>query len=331
MKVSKEKDKFTVAELFCGCGGFSHGFWRTGEFRTVFGNDIKKHALRTFELNHSHNGTSPFVLQNDIRTVSDSSIFDAMKSQGAEDLDCLLGGPPCQGFSQMRRTGARQGSKIVRFGGYNKLDQDPRNDLVLRFLEIAAALTPKVVVIENVPQFLSHFHDGKRGGIAQQVEEILCQMGYDVACGIVNAADFGVPQLRQRAVIMASRVGRISLPIQTHSDPDLPTHRKGKTWATVSDALTDLPLDPPLHETLAGQRDAFATVPQSSFAKLMRTSKTFPYNHVTRSYQSRVINIIQQMRAGETWDEASHRMRGEYARLVAEMVVEGTSEVKATR
>jgi DNA (cytosine-5)-methyltransferase 1 len=77
MKSDKKKDQFTVAELFCGCGGFSHGFWRTGKFRTVFGNDIKKHALRTFELNHSHGGFSPFVLQDDIRTVTDSSIIEA--------------------------------------------------------------------------------------------------------------------------------------------------------------------------------------------------------------------------------------------------------------
>ena len=331
MKSDKKKDLFTIAELFCGCGGFSHGFCRTGKFRTVFGNDIKKQALRTFELNHSHGGFSPFILHDDIRTVTDSSIIDALRSKGVENLDCLLGGPPCQGFSQMRRTGARQGSKIVRFGGYNKLDQDHRNDLVLRFLEVAAAINPKVIVIENVPQFLSHYHDGKRGGIAQQVEEILRQMGYEVVCGIINAADFGVPQLRQRAVIMASRVGRITLPIQTHSDPDLLTHRNGHPWVTVLDALSDLPPDPPLHETLAGQRDVFATSPQSSFAKLMRTSKTFPYNHITRKYKSRVIDIIKQMRAGETWDEASARIRSTYVELVAKEIAEGNTEANARR
>lgn len=68
----------------------------------------------------------------------------------------------------MRRTEARRGSKIVRFVGYNKLDQDPRNDLFRGLLEIAAVLNPKVIVIENAPQFLSHYQDGKRGRIAQQ-------------------------------------------------------------------------------------------------------------------------------------------------------------------
>lgn len=331
MKAEKKKQKFTVAELFCGCGGFSHGFWRTGRFQTVFGNDVKTHALRTFELNHTHDGFAPFVLQDDIRAVTDASIADALQSKGVENLDCLIGGPPCQGFSQMRRTKARQGSELVRFGGYNKLDQDPRNDLVLRFLEVAAALKPKVIVIENVPQFLSHYHDGNKGGIAQQVEEILGQMGYEAVCGIVNAADYGVPQLRQRAVIMASRVGRITLPVQTHCDPELLTNRKGHPWVTVQEALDDLPTDPQLHESLAGQRDAYIAAPQNAFSKLMRTSKTFPYNHITRNYQSQVISIIQEMREGETWDEASDRMRKKYDKLVAKEVEQGKSAAKAKK
>ena len=197
MHARSTQSKYTVAELFCGCGGFSHGFSRTGRFQTVLGNDLKKFALQTFKLNHEHEGREPAVIEKDIRAVPDREIIDLLGSKGVGNLDCLLGGPPCQGFSQMRRTEGRRGSKIVRFGGYNKLDQDPRNDLVLRFLEIAAALNPKIIVIENVPQFLSHYHDGKRGGIAQQVEGILNELGYEVSCDILNAADYGVPQLRQ--------------------------------------------------------------------------------------------------------------------------------------
>jgi DNA (cytosine-5)-methyltransferase 1 len=191
---------------------------------------VKKFALETFKKNHAHDGIPPATMLEDIRTVSDSRIREIIEEKCGGELDCLLGGPPCQGFSQMRRTEARKGSGIVGFGGYNKLDQDPRNDLVLRFLEVAAALNPKVIVIENVPQFLSHYHDGKRGGIAQQVEEILIEMGYEVACDILNAADYGVPQLRQRAVILASRVGRITLPMHSHGDPDLLTDWSGRPW-----------------------------------------------------------------------------------------------------
>src|SRR6266705_1360888 len=100
MQSLKAQPLYSVAELFCGCGGFSHGFWRTGRFRVVFGNDIKKFALRSFELNHTRDGESPVVLQNDIRTTSDRQIVELLDSKGIETLDCLLGGPPCQGFSQ---------------------------------------------------------------------------------------------------------------------------------------------------------------------------------------------------------------------------------------
>lgn len=331
MKKQAEQKKYSVAELFCGCGGFSHGFWLSGRFRTVLGNDVKKFALETFKHNHSHGGLVPAIIENDIRSIPDLEISKLLHSKGVENLDCLLGGPPCQGFSQMRRTEGRRGSKIARFGGYNKLDQDPRNDLVLRFLEIAAALNPKVIVIENVPQFLSHYHDGKKGGIAQQVEDVLAELGYESACGILNAADYGVPQLRQRAIIIASRVGKITLPAPTHSTPEFLTGRKGRPWVTVEEAIGDLPLNPPFHDLLGGRAGVFNEIPSSAYAKKMRTSKEFPFNHITRNYQKRILDIIRRMRQGETWDEASGRMQKEFERLLSKAVAKGESRSVAQK
>jgi DNA (cytosine-5)-methyltransferase 1 len=157
-------------------------------------------------------------------------------------------------------------------------------------------------VIENVPQFLSHYHDGKRGGIAQQVEEVLEELDYKVDCDILNAADYGVPQLRQRAVIIASRLGHIALPMPTHGDRDLLTEWKAQPWVTVQDAIADLPANPPMHDILGGTSNGYNDIAPSAFAKLMRTSPAFPYNHITRNYQRRIIDIIKEMRPGETWD-----------------------------
>jgi DNA (cytosine-5)-methyltransferase 1 len=328
--VKSKPPLYTVAELFCGCGGFSHGFKKTGRFLPVFGNDVKRFALETFRHNHGAEENTPTTLQQDIRTVSDDDLIRAIESKGVSSLDCLIGGPPCQGFSQMRRTEARSGSKIVRFGGYNKLDQDPRNDLVLRFLEVAAALEPKVVVIENVPQFLRHYHDGQAGGIAQQVEEVLEDLGYEVECDVLNAADYGVPQLRQRAVIIASRVGHISLPKPTHFNPSELGLRGRRPWVTVGEAIGDLPAKAPLDEVLGGQRDGYAGPAPSDFAKSMRTSPAFPYNHVTRQYEDRILALIAQMRPGETWDDASARMQSTYERLIAKAKKRGEGEA-ATR
>ena len=312
-----------VAELFCGCGGLSSGLARSGRFRVVLGNDIKKAALRTFRHNHSQQKAAPETLDGDIRHIPIASLEEALERQGVAhgELDCLAGGPPCQGFSQMRRSEAREPDKPVRFTGYDRLYEDPRNSLVLRFLEIAAVLRPRTVLIENVPQMLSHGHNGVPGGLSARVISILEGMGYSVSVGVVNAADYGVPQLRERSFFLASRSGRIEFPKPTHGNPDDPTlvSSSRSPWTTVRDALSDLPADVPASETLGGQpTNRYATVEPSAYARRLRNSDCFPFNHLTRSYKKKVLAIVREMLPGETWDAASVRMRKQYERLVAE-------------
>ncbi|MGI9072749.1 MAG: DNA cytosine methyltransferase [Bryobacteraceae bacterium] len=325
----ERKQEYTVAELFCGCGGLSHGFSRSGHFRVVFGNDIKKAALRTFVRNHSRKQAPPAVLERDIRNISIHQIEEALKQQGVEpgELDCLIGGPPCQGFSQMRRSEERLENGLVRFKGYNKLDQDSRNDLVLRFLEIAHALKPKIILIENVPQMLRHGHNGVLGGLAANVKSMLEEMGYVVVVGIINSADYGVPQLRERSFFLASRIGRIDLPQATHADPEAKEliARGLMPWKTVRDALSDLPAKAPAKETLGGGPiGQYPRVKLSDYARLMRSEKQFPFNHLTRSYSDRIIDIVRHMKPGETWDSASERMQRRYEKLIAKNIKKDT-------
>jgi site-specific DNA-cytosine methylase len=144
-KKRESRRRFRVLELFSGCGGFSHGFFRTGEFEIVAGVDIKEEALETFRRNHQHpRGLSPEIIKGDVREIEirDLEALLENRGMGTNELDCLIGGPPCQGFSQLRRSEERENNGIVRFGGYNRLNEDPRNDLVLRFLEIAESLRP---------------------------------------------------------------------------------------------------------------------------------------------------------------------------------------------
>ncbi|QIE30327.1 DNA cytosine methyltransferase [Caballeronia sp. SBC2] len=312
--------KYTLAEFFCGCGGTSRGFTRSGRFNVAFGNDVKNEALKTFEFNHRHDDVPPATIREDIRLLDVGSIHNALKERGVAkgDLDCMIGGPPCQGFSQLRRNEHREEGKIVKFTGYSQLAHDPRNDLVLRYLEVAEALRPKFLVIENVPQMLNHGFDGRLGRLSEIVIQMLEKdLGYKVEVAVVNCADYGVPQLRERAIFIASSVGPASLPKRTHADPKDKTLLDSgrKPWVTVSEAISDLP--PPLVEdSLGGGPLSHYAGDPSAYAQLMRSSEAFPFNHVTRSYKQQVLNIIKEMRPGQTWDAESARMRTKYERAI---------------
>jgi DNA (cytosine-5)-methyltransferase 1 len=314
-KKHDDQRKYSVLELFCGCGGFSHGFFGAGAFKIVGGMDVKAEALETFRKNHQNSkGREPFVINGDVREIEIAEISRLLAAHGVAEgeLDCLIGGPPCQGFSQLRRSKERKDNRIVRFRGYDRLDEDPRNDLVLRFLEIAEALRPKVIVIENVPQMMLHAHNGVDGGLATQIMNLLKEMEYSVANGVLNAAEFGVPQLRDRVFIIASRIGKPRLPEPTHADPskDDLLHSKLCPWVTVGEAISDLPAPPfgPADEFGGGPVTRYVKTVISAFARRMQSKRHFPYNHITRQYEKSVLSLIVHMQSGETWDDASARM-----------------------
>ena len=314
--------KYTLAEFFCGCGGTSRGFTRSGRFNVAFGNDVKNEALRTFEFNHAHDDLPPSTVRKDIRLLEVESIHSALKDRGVGkgDLDVMIGGPPCQGFSQLRRNEHREKGKIVKFTGYSQLAHDPRNDLVLRYLEVAEALRPKFLVIENVPQMLNHGFEGRLGKLSELVIQMLEKdLGYKVEVAIVNCADYGVPQLRERAIFIASSIGPASLPPKTHGDPkDKKLIDAGlKPWVTVAEAIGDLPAPPLEVDSLGGGPLSLYVNNPSQYSLSMRTSAAFPYNHLTRSYKPQVLNIIKEMRPGQTWDAESARMRAKYERAIS--------------
>lgn len=310
-------NKYTIAEFFCGCGGFSRGFARSGRFSSLLGNDIKAAALRSYAFNHRSDDLVPATIREDIRTLSLEKITTALRERGSGPgaLDCLIGGPPCQGFSQLRRSEERENGKIVKFRGYSKLAHDPRNDLVLRFLEVAEHLRPKIVVIENVPQMLGHGFEGRLGKLSEIVEGMLMEMGYAVKHGVLCAADYGVPQLRERAIFIASATGSVDLPIATHADPqrtDLIASGR-KPWTTVGDAIKDLPPPPEAEDKLGGGAVSFYKATDAEYVQSLRSVKAFPYNHLSRTYRKSVLRLIKEMRPGQTWDAESARMRDRYA------------------
>jgi DNA (cytosine-5)-methyltransferase 1 len=150
-------------------------------------------------------------------------------------------------------------------------------------------------------------------------------MGYSVSLGVLNAADFGVPQVRERAIFIASRDEALPLPPPTHCDLAegvLPL-TSCAAWTTVRDANSDLPPPPIGEDALASAGlEAYPVGTLSGFAARMRSHNAFPNGHVKRSYARRIVQLIAEMRPGETWDAASARMRVRYDDIISSVAAE---------
>jgi DNA (cytosine-5)-methyltransferase 1 len=203
------KRKLRLIDLFAGAGGFTLGFCETGRFEPVFANDFNAYAAKTYNANFGDH-----CLHGDINDLLANGSFQL------PEAEVVIGGPPCQGFSLLNKQ--REG--------------DSRKQLWRAFIEVVRRVRPIAFVMENVPGLLA---SGEFVDIRSHAES----MGYVVTAGILNAADYGVPQRRKRAIVLASRIGRVPLPTPTHCDPQkAPTlFEKGLLpWETVGRAIGDL-------------------------------------------------------------------------------------------
>lgn len=201
------KTKFNAIDLFAGCGGLSKGFIDAG-FKVLVGVDNDQAALNTFELNH--NGA--VGLNADL---SDPQTFEKIKKVAKNQaIDVIIAGPPCQGFSV---TGPRQ-------------FDDPRNKLYLAVIETVKTYKPKGFIIENVPGMATMY----QGQVKDEILKRFRNMGYNIDCKILLAADYGVPQMRKRLIFMGIRkdIGFPKFPKPILSP---------NNYVTCRDAIGDLP------------------------------------------------------------------------------------------
>lgn len=164
--------QYNVIDLFCGCGGFSYGFMSAG-LKIVLGIDLWKDATITYKHNHPNSA----VINQDITTVTAKELLHAANLE-ANDVDVIIGGPPCQGFSI-------SGKRLI---------DDPRNKLYKSFVEMVRDIQPKMFVMENVPGLYSM----AKGAIKEQIIADFGALGYIVNTQPLTASDYGVPQARKR-------------------------------------------------------------------------------------------------------------------------------------
>lgn len=288
--------KYKIADIFAGCGGLSHGFTRTGKYEVVLGTDIDSRALDTFSHNHEKFGSRPVLVPGDIRDLEPLDLLGRLSPFGLDyegALDVVVGGPPCEGFSQNRRQEMidEQGNRQYR---RNPLDSDdPRNDLFRYYLRFALVAKPKVILIENVPQMVT----SHKGRTVEEIRRILGHAGYRVSWRVLNASHYGVPQARRRAFVVATRsdVEEFSWPVPTHGIQESDSGHVLPV-VSVSDAIRDLP---DTVDVEVGRRaiESYGS-PNSDYALSMRSSIAAPMNHVRRIPGEQVLARLRAMKPG---------------------------------
>lgn len=197
-------------ELFAGCGGLSTGFLDSG-LKVAAGLELDARAVDVYTYNHAYRGS--VGIRCDLSSVSGAELI---KRADLSRADFVIGGPPCQPFSIVGK----------RLGG-----EDHRADLIDHFVRLVGELEPRAFLLENVPNLASM----ENGSILKRLVNRLRRFGFGVRSEIVAAADYGVPQVRRRLIVMGIRDREeINFPMPTHGPLRLP-------YRTAKDAIGDLP------------------------------------------------------------------------------------------
>lgn len=231
-RTTRMTDKLTAIDLFAGAGGFSLAALQCG-FNVLAAVEFDVAAANTYEqsIKKTFGSTNTKVYNTDINRITDLQKF--MKEVGVKpgELDLLLGGPPCQGFSTHR----------INNAGVD----DPRNQLLLKYYEFVHALQPKMFLIENVAGLLWKRHESYLATLKKNAEE----NGYTIKfCDLLNARDYGVPQNRKRVFIFGIRndldhSNVLFPPKPTHFTPKSEIYPSWKTASCVFEKPSDSILD----------------------------------------------------------------------------------------
>ena len=246
--------EFRVLDLFCGAGGLSWGLHKNSHFKTMVALDFDKNAANTFK----RNMPEAEVVVGDI---TDSSIKKRIIELAVEKkVNMIAGGPPCQGYSM-------KGKKLGL--------ADPRNFLFREYLNIVAQLQPEVFVIENVKGLIISSNGWFCGEILQSIQKL----GYYAEYGILNAADFGVPQSRERTIFICSKSKSISLP-----------HPTVNKRTTVRDAISDLAY---LNSGEGEFEQEYINEAESDYQRFMRNGSIKLFNHKASNHKDIAIEKLR--------------------------------------
>jgi len=283
MKITLRKIK--VLDLFAGAGGFGLGFrLADNHYKLICSLEVDKWAVETLKAN---NVEKQKIIQNDIREFKTAEqILNACPSKP----DVIIGGPPCQGFS---------------YAGPTKDPKDPRNSLFKNFAQWVEILQPKIFIMENVRGLLTG-KNGKGEKVIEIIKSTFEKIDYTVKIWELNAANYGVPQNRERIFIVGNKLGvEISEPSITHYLPIEGKKHIGKA-KTLKQAINVIKAIGDLPQLKAGEGEevsVYKTKPRTNYQKASRGDIKVLYNHVSMDHRKRVVERYGQIINGSTLEE----------------------------
>ena len=260
------KKKYRVVDLFSGCGGISVGFNNTKRVNVVGAIDFDQDACNTFQKNFPKTK----VICGDINQIE-------VSSTGFSDVDIIIGGPPCQGFSRLNYWEKGR-------------DNDPRNELFFQYLRFVKELRPKAILIENVKNILM----AKDGYVPMHITNFLSEIGYTVTYQILSADDFGVPQRRPRAFFVAIQKELEQFDFSSLEKYKLPL-------VTVGEALSDIDSIEAYAKDLPQGTVYDLPKPMSAYQKKMQAKDRKLHNHMIYYPTPHVQEMIIHVPEGGNW------------------------------
>ena len=277
--------KYNFIDLFAGCGGLSEGFYKQN-FNALAHVEINPVACKTLRTRMKHYGyenADESVLELDI-TSEDvlERIENAVKGQ---EVDIIIGGPPCQAYSSLGRAKDE-----------NAMQDDPRNYLFESYVKVLNKYLPKFFVFENVTGMLTAKINGEH--IVNKIVEALSEnykVKFDPKINVLNSANYGVPQIRKRVIIIGVRKDIDIEPeemyagiTKTHYDPEMCEDERNELikYVTVREAIEELPAVRPGE---GEQEIQFVSKKNNEFLKRIASNENILRDHVARNHNDKDI------------------------------------------
>lgn len=267
--------KYNIIDLFCGCGGFSKGFEEAG-YNICFGIDMWTDAIVTYKKNFPN----AEVLNEDITRISGKDILLQTGLSG-DEVDVIIGGPPCQGFSV-------SGKRMI---------DDERNKLYKSYVQIVNEIKPKMFVMENVPGLVRLF----KGKVANQVIEDFTDIGYKVQMQILSADNYGVPQKRKRVFFVGVRNDLAQSGLEYHYPTPIMGNGTDRPAWTSKDAISDLDFVP--DDKVLGEDIPYSLPAENEYQKEMRDGSNRVLNHSITLHNARTKEIIAMVPDGGNYKD----------------------------